>query len=108
MVDRRQHPGLAFESGDAHGVAAEGLGQDFDRDLAAELRVARAIDFAHSTGPERTENLKSAEPGARFERHGICGHSTARKTEEGGSRPPGIYFEFRRRRPASPDLRFRV
>jgi len=49
MIQRRQHPGLAREPRHAVGVWREGLRQDFDGHVAAELSVGRAPDFAHAT-----------------------------------------------------------
>ena len=43
--------------------------KDFDRDVATELRVARAIDLAHAAGAERRQNLVGAETSARRESH---------------------------------------
>ena len=35
------------------GSLANDVGQDFDRDVAVQLRVARAIDLAHAAGADR-------------------------------------------------------
>ena len=35
------------------GSAANASGQDLERDVALQLRVARAIDLAHAAGAER-------------------------------------------------------
>ena len=37
---------------EAIGIVGERGGQDLDRDVAAEPRVARAIDLAHAAGAE--------------------------------------------------------
>ena len=52
VVQRRQHPGLALEAGEAFRVFGEALGQDLDGHLAAELAVGGAIDDAHAAGAE--------------------------------------------------------
>jgi hypothetical protein len=39
---------LALEARQAFGVEREGLRQDFDRDLAAERRIAGAIYLTHA------------------------------------------------------------
>ena len=42
--------------------AGERGGQHLDRDLAAEARIARAVDLAHAARAERREDLVRAEP----------------------------------------------
>ena len=39
--------------------------QDFERDVAPQLRVARAIDLAHSAGADSAGDFIGAEPRAR-------------------------------------------
>ena len=48
MVQRREHPRLALEAREAIRVGRELGRQDLDRDVAPELRVARAIHLAHA------------------------------------------------------------
>ena len=36
-------------------------GQDFERNLATQFRVARAIDLAHATGTDRRDDFVDAE-----------------------------------------------
>jgi len=43
MVERREHLRFAREARDAIDVERERFGQHFDRDVAIELRVTRAI-----------------------------------------------------------------
>ncbi len=57
MIHRGQHAGLALEARHAFGVAGEGRGQDFERDVAVELGVAGAVDFAHSAGAQFRADL---------------------------------------------------
>ena len=52
MIERGEHLRLALEAREAIGIGGERLGQDLDRDVAPELRVARAVDLAHPAGPE--------------------------------------------------------
>ena len=47
MIERREHLCLALEARDALRVRGHGVRQDFDGDAAPELRIARAVDFAH-------------------------------------------------------------
>ena len=57
--------GFTFEACQAIGVAREGLGQDLDRDVAAERGVAGAIHLAHAPRPETAGDLEcpDARPG---------------------------------------------
>jgi len=41
MVERRQHLRFAFKAGHALGVLSKGFRQDFQRDVAAQLGIAR-------------------------------------------------------------------
>ena len=61
---------FALESREAIGVAREHLGQDLDRDVTIELRVARAIDLAHAAGAEGREDFVRAESCAGLQCHG--------------------------------------
>ena len=53
VVERGEHLRLALEAGEPLGVRGEGLGQELERDVAAELRVGRAVDLAHAARAER-------------------------------------------------------
>ena len=55
---------FALEPREPIGVGGERLGQDLDRDVAIQLRVARAIDLAHAAGAEGRQDLVRAEAGA--------------------------------------------
>ena len=47
MVQRGEDLGFALEAGQAVGISGERLGQDFERHVAVELRVAGAVDLTH-------------------------------------------------------------
>ena len=47
MIQRRERLRFALEPRQALGISGERVGQDLDRDLAAERRVRRAIDLPH-------------------------------------------------------------
>ncbi|MEO6400549.1 MAG: hypothetical protein ABIP62_00915 [Vicinamibacteria bacterium] len=66
VIERRQQPGFAFEASQALWVLSEGAGQDLDRDIPAELRIPGAIDLAHATRADGTNNLIRSEAGAGF------------------------------------------
>src|SRR5574341_516162 len=50
-----------MESGQPFGISRKCVGQDLDRDLAIELRIACAIDFAHPPGAQRAGDLEGAD-----------------------------------------------
>ena len=52
VIERGEELGLALEAGEALGVGGEGLGEELERDVAAELRVGGALDLAHPAGAD--------------------------------------------------------
>jgi hypothetical protein len=56
MIERRQDPRFAREAREALGIAREHARQNLDRDVATELRIARAVDLAHPTGTEARDD----------------------------------------------------
>ena len=72
MIQRGEQARLALEPRQPFGMGRERLGQHFDRDVASESRVARAIDLAHPAlaeqGIERVDADAAADPlrGGRF------------------------------------------
>jgi hypothetical protein len=70
MIQRRNRARFVHESPQAIGVGGKWLWKDLDRDVAAEARIARAIDLAHAASAKRRQNLVRAETGAGQERHG--------------------------------------
>ena len=69
MIERGERPCFALEPGDELGIAGERRGKDFQRHVATELRVARAIDFAHPAGAENTDDGVAADSGAARQTH---------------------------------------
>ena len=57
MIQRSQQPRLALEAREPLAVGRERVGQDLDRDVAPEPRVARAIDLAHAAGTQERDDL---------------------------------------------------
>ena len=53
-------------------------GQHFDGDLAAETRVACAIDFAHPARAKRAEHLVDTEASPDTETHGQGNYRSAK------------------------------
>ena len=64
MVQRREDLGFTGKSREAVGVVGDRVGQDFERDLATELRVARPIDLPHAAFADLGGDLVDAETGA--------------------------------------------
>ena len=57
MIERRERLRLAFEPGEPLGIVRERLRQHLQRDVAIELRVARAIDLPHPACPELAQDF---------------------------------------------------
>jgi hypothetical protein len=83
MIERGQDFGLALQASDAIGILREGGGQDLDRDVALQARVAGTIDLAHSAGADhrldfvRTEARSALEGTVRDSTQlhlGVLGH----------------------------------
>ena len=64
MIERREHLRFALEARQAIGIAGERRRQHLDRDVAIQLRIARAIDLAHAAGAEQADNAIEPEGGA--------------------------------------------
>ncbi len=71
MVQRREHVSLASEAREPIGIESHGGGQDLQRDIAIELRIARAIDLTHAAGPDCADDLVRANARARGQRHSV-------------------------------------
>jgi len=52
MVQRSKDASLPLESGQTLGVLGKGFGENFDRDLAAELGVPGAVHFSHAAAAD--------------------------------------------------------
>ena len=61
MIERGEQLRFALEPRETIRVADEGVGQHLDRDVAAQLGVARAIDLAHAAGAERRDDFIGPE-----------------------------------------------
>ena len=64
MIQRGQRLRFARESRQAIRIVRERLGQDLDRDVAIQLRIARAIDLAHAPFADLRGDFVDAEAGA--------------------------------------------
>ena len=75
VVEGRGRAGLLGESTEAVRDRGEGLGQELDGDVAAEVEVPRTVDLAHAPRAQLVEELVPAEPHADHGWHGcwmIC------------------------------------
>jgi hypothetical protein len=57
MVERGEQLRLALETRDPFGIGRERVGQDFQRHVATEARIARAIHLAHPAFAKLREDL---------------------------------------------------
>ena len=69
VVERRQHLGLALEARQAIGVEHERVGQDLQRDVALQRRVAAPVHLAHAAGADHRQDVVGAEAAAGREGH---------------------------------------
>jgi hypothetical protein len=75
MVQRGEHSRFPLETRQTFRIGAEDARQDFDRDIAPEPRVARAIHLPHPARPEQPLQLKRANSSAgQHGRTGIRDH----------------------------------
>ncbi len=70
------------------GSSGEEFGQDFQRDVATELRVARAIDLAHPACAEAGQNLVAADLSAAERPACILSHDLRRHLQRRGCEEP--------------------
>src|SRR5262249_59746058 len=68
VVEGGGHAGFLTEAADALRVFGEARLQQVERDLAAQLSVARQIDLAHASAPDLADDLVMANrlPGPRL------------------------------------------
>ena len=74
VVEAREHLRFPLEPGEAIRVSREGVGQDLQRDITAQLRVGGAIDLAHAALPDEGGHVVVPEPGADCEGHELSGN----------------------------------
>src|SRR5262249_26275528 len=72
VVYRRGRARFLFEAAEPVGVGGDGDRENLDGHIAAQARVAGAIDLAHPASAEGTDNLVRAEANAGGQGH-ACG-----------------------------------
>ena len=70
VIERGEHLRFTTESRKTIRIVGDRGQQHFDRNVAIQFRIARAIDLAHSADPEGRENVVGAEAGAGGQRDG--------------------------------------
>ena len=72
MIQSGEELRLALKPRDALGLVLERVGKQLQRDIATELRVTRAIHFAHPAGANRGDDLVRAQPATGRECHAVA------------------------------------
>ena len=62
MIERREHLGLALEPDEPVTIVDEGLGEDLQRDIAAELCIGRPVHPSHTALAEESDDVVVPEP----------------------------------------------
>jgi hypothetical protein len=69
VIERREHLRLALESREPIAIGRHHCRQNFQGDVAAELGVARAVDFAHPAGADWRDDFVRTDPRSGLEGH---------------------------------------
>jgi hypothetical protein len=87
VIERGGSTSFLLEAAKTVGVGGE-IRKDFNRDVAVEVRVAGAVDFAHASGSDEVENFVGAKARSADKRHWsrIIAQGGS---EDGESRPGG-------------------
>jgi hypothetical protein len=72
MIQCSKNLRLPPESGDARGIERESGGQHLQRDVAAQVGIAGAIDLAHTTAAEQRDHFVGAEALSGVQGHAEC------------------------------------
>ena len=97
MVQRGQRLRLAFEAHQAVGIGGKKIGQDLDGNVTIELRIAGAIDLAHSARADRGADFKMPDACAWIQRQRGGNDITTAPVARGPSRVPRRAPNHRRR-----------
>jgi hypothetical protein len=69
MIERGEHLRLALQAREPFRIVRKALGQDLQRHLALQPRVARPIHFTHAADAELRNDFVRADPYPRNKRH---------------------------------------
>ena len=69
VIERRRGACFHLKPMKPIGVGGKGRREDFDRDIAAEARIAGAVDLAHPAGTDGGQDLIRAEMGVWGQGH---------------------------------------
>ena len=69
VVEAREDLRFPLEPGQPIGVGSEGVGEDLQRDIAAQLRVGGAIDLAHAALADEGSHVVMPQPRTDLEGH---------------------------------------
>lgn len=69
MRERGEQLRFALEPREAIGIGRLQVGEDLQRDVAAEPVIARPVNLTHPAGAERSDHFVDAEPGSGGQRH---------------------------------------
>jgi hypothetical protein len=69
MIERSEEARFALKARDPLRIVAEPVGDNLDRDVAAQPGIAGAIDLSHPAGPDGRVDLIQADANAGLERH---------------------------------------
>ena len=86
---RGEHLGFAGEAGEAVGVGGEGVGEDFDGDVAIELGVGGAVDGAHAAFAEFGGDAVVGDGGGRAHCAGLASYHARTAGRTGARFAPG-------------------
>ena len=90
MIEGGERARLPLETRAPYRISGVLVGEDFERDISPETRVARAIHLTHAAATDDGENFVGAEPRVWRERHGaveIAGIVACMQTARGSTDP---------------------
>src|SRR5580704_7868261 len=91
MIERRQNLGFALEAAHPVRIAEECHGQNFDRHVTFEHRVARAVNLAHAAWPKRHKrNSDKFSRSARHPERALSSRVPCHPERSEGSRSPRL------------------
>ena len=77
MIERREHDGFTLKPGEALWILQEHLGEDFERDVAMQLRVAGSVHLPHAASADVLDDFVGTDL-ARRSTNGVIQHHRMR------------------------------